>query len=73
MTDRALRVLEEIADVLGVDPTDIEQDVCWDDLPGLVYELDRRRVRSEHEVARLRFEADLARLRTVLEEETSDG
>jgi hypothetical protein len=54
MTDRALRVLEEIADVLGVDPTDIEQDVCWDDLPDLVYELDRRRARSEAEVSRLR-------------------
>jgi hypothetical protein len=48
---RLMRLLEGIADVLGVDPTDPETDVLWDDLPGLVSDEVRRRIYAERKAA----------------------
>jgi hypothetical protein len=44
---RLMRLLVDIADVLGVDPTDPETDVLWDDLPDLVADGVQPRIYAE--------------------------
>jgi hypothetical protein len=48
---RMMRLLVEIAGVLGVDPTDPETDVLWDDLPDLVADEVQLRVWAERKAA----------------------